>query len=216
MEDYGDYKDTQADMHRWMIPLVGFLMVLVLSIISGVLATRGTRTFRALKYLLLFHVVIQMLCSVLLLATERWEYAVQLALTAIFGLFAGITLAGDYLFTYSLVCIFNLLSLLGHLDFLGYDKSLYHLYESHPASCHDYFHLGPHNSSSLCYGYVAFSRVLAYILVWLVAAQAFVSYYIYKEKAADFGSVAGSGTTKTREAFGVIGSEDYGTIGSQS
>lgn len=63
MEDYGDYKDTQADMHRWMIPLVGFLMVLVLSIISGVLATRGTRTFRALKYLLLFHVVIQMVHS---------------------------------------------------------------------------------------------------------------------------------------------------------
>lgn len=54
------YRDAQADMRRWMIPIVGFLMILVLSIIIGVLAARGTRTFRTLKYLLLFHVVTQM------------------------------------------------------------------------------------------------------------------------------------------------------------
>lgn len=110
------YWDVRSDMRRYMIPIVGFLMVSILSIIAGVLATRGTRTFRSLKYLLLFHVLTQMvlqspsltvylqlimifskLCAVLLLATEQWEYAVQLALTAILGLFATITLAGDYM-----------------------------------------------------------------------------------------------------------------------
>jgi hypothetical protein len=215
-ESVDHYRDAQSDMRRWMIPIVGFLMLIILSVISGTLASRGTRTFRALKYVLLFHVLTQMLFSVLLLATEQWDYAVQLGLTAIFGLFATITLGVDYLAVYAFICVFNLLCLLGHMSFLGYDHSLYHLYDSHPSHCHEYFHLSHHHASSLCYGYVAFSRVLAYLMVFLVAAQAFVSYYIYKEKSLAFGSVTGSGTTKTREAYGTLGSEDYGTIGSQS
>jgi hypothetical protein len=81
--------------------------------------------------------------------------------------------------------VFNLLGLLGRLEFLGYEHSLYELYDSHPAHCHDWFNLSHHHASSLCYGYVSFSRVLAYLMVWLVAAQAFVSYYIYKERSLD-------------------------------
>ncbi len=126
-ESVESYRDSQSDMHRWMIPIVGFLMLLLLSIIAGTLGTRGTRSFRVLKYLLLFHVMIQMvrhtpnrtrthptahtthvprklnltnrsqLFAVLLLATAQWEWAVQLGLTAIFGLFTGITLGVDYL-----------------------------------------------------------------------------------------------------------------------
>jgi len=59
-ESVESYRDSQSDMHRWMIPIVGFLMLLLLSIIAGTLGTRGTRSFRVLKYLLLFHVMIQM------------------------------------------------------------------------------------------------------------------------------------------------------------
>jgi len=215
-EGVESYRDAQSDMHRWMIPIVGFLMMLILSVIAGTLATRGTRTFRILKHILLLHVFLQMLFAVLLLATAEWEWAVQLGLTAVFGLFATITLGVDYLAMYALVCVFNLLGLLGRLEFLGYEHSLYELYDSHPAHCHDWFNLSHHHASSLCYGYVSFSRVLAYLMVWLVAAQAFVSYYIYKERSLDYGSVGGSATTKTRETYGTLASEDYGTIGSQS
>jgi len=155
---------------------------------------------------------------VLLLATAQWEWAVQLGLTAIFGLFTGITLGVDYLalvltnclasslsftlnawlltnhFTrtnqptnqqYAFICVFNLLALLGRLPFLGFEHSLYDLYDSHPAHCHEWFNLSHHHASSLCYGYVSFSRVLAYLMVWLVAAQAFVSYYLYKERSLE-------------------------------
>lgn len=215
-ESVESYRDSQSDMHRWMIPIVGFLMLLLLSIIAGTMGTRGTRSFRLLKYLLLFHVMIQMLFAVLLLATAQWEWAVQLGLTAIFGLFTGITLGVDYLAVYAFICVFNLLALLGRMPFLGFEHSLYELYDSHPAHCHEWFNLSHHHASSLCYGYVSFSRVLAYLMVWLVAAQAFVSYYIYKERSLDYGSVGGSATTKTREAYGTLASEDYGTIGSQS
>jgi heme/copper-type cytochrome/quinol oxidase subunit 4 len=215
-ESIEDYRDSQHDMHRWMIPIVGFIFLLILSVIAGSLATRGTRSFRFLKYILLLHVLIQMLFAVLLLATAEWEWAAQLGLTAIFGLFAGITLGVDYLGVYSVICLFNLLCLMGRMSFLGYEHSLYDLYDRHPNHCHEWFGLSHHHASSLCYGYVSFSRVLAYLMVWLVAAQSFVSYYIYKERSLEYGSVTGSATTKTREAYGTIGSEDYGTIGSQS
>jgi hypothetical protein len=81
--------------------------------------------------------------------------------------------------------VFNLLALLGRLPFLGFEHSLYELYDRHPAHCHEWFNLSHHHASSLCYGYVSFSRVLAYLMVWLVAAQAFVSYYLYKERSLE-------------------------------
>jgi hypothetical protein len=59
-EGVESYRDAQSDMHRWMIPIVGFLMLLILSVIAGTLATRGTRTFRILKNILLLHVFLQM------------------------------------------------------------------------------------------------------------------------------------------------------------
>jgi hypothetical protein len=71
------------------------------------------------------------------------------------------------------------------MPFLGFEHSLYELYDSHPAHCHEWFNLSHHHASSLCYGYVSFSRVLAYLMVWLVAAQAFVSYYLYKERSLE-------------------------------
>jgi len=216
IEGINDYKDTQSDMRRWFIPLVGFVMLVILSAIGGSLGTRGAKSFRVLKYFLLFHILLQMLGSVFLLGTQHWEWAVQLGLTAIVGLFAAITLGTDYLALYAFICAFNLLALLGRLHLFGFDTSLYRLYEAHPAGCQNYFHLDPHHASNICYGYQAFTRLLAYLMVWLVAAQAFVSFYIYKEKSLAFGSVTGSGTTRTREEYGVLGSEDFGTIGAQS
>lgn len=59
-----NYEDTESDMRRWMIPIVGFFALMIFSIISGVLASRGARSFTFLKYLLLFHVLLQLVTNV--------------------------------------------------------------------------------------------------------------------------------------------------------
>jgi len=206
----GDYDDAMTDMHRWMIPLVGFFYICVFALTAGLMATKGARSFRIPKAILIIHVLAQLICSVFLLVTVRWDYGVQLALTSIFGLFAGITLAVDYLGAYAVVCLFNLLSLLGKLKFLGYGVSLYQIYDhAHPIQCQTYFGLVD-DPSRLCFGYVSFTRVLAYLLVWIVAGQIFFAYYIYKERSLAYGSVTGSATTKTREEYGALPSEDFG------
>mmetsp|Transcript_16576 Transcript_16576/g.28249 ORF Transcript_16576/g.28249 Transcript_16576/m.28249 type:complete len:218 (+) Transcript_16576:28-681(+) len=192
------YDDTVQNMHRVMIPLLGTIGTATGCALIWVLAKRRDKIFQYIPKLYFSGFVCQLVVSLLLLISTSWTIAIQLSLTAILCLYAFFLFEKEWLFVNTIVCIYNLLSVLGKVSFLGYDDNLYSMLDNSSArsSCLSYFNAD--SDSGVCDGYIASLRVFVMFLIYIVAFLSFTSYLLYR----DFDSLSENEKESQRSLLG--------------
>merc|ERR1712039_82013 len=81
----------------------------------------------------------------------------------------------------TIASLYNLLAVTGLIPFFGYAESLYARLDTtlSQGQCVAWFNA--RSNSALCSGYISFARTLAFFLIYIIAAQTFIGYLLYKE-----------------------------------
>lgn len=159
---------------------------LIRLIVALLLHWKGQRLAFLVRWSLILCAFFQTVTSVAYFITPAWEWGVQLGVTGVFGVYAGLSRHPDFLIANSFVGLFNLLGLLGRLAWFTYTVPLYSIFEDQAYTpCIQWFDLEQWTDSPLCFQYTTAVRFLSYLVIFIAAKQTLVSYFLAKVPPAE-------------------------------
>jgi len=187
---------TTTDMHRYMVPLLGFVFVLAL-LISWLLLAFKPSMAAVLRWVSVGLCGLQIFICLFFWFNPNWPVTLQLTVVAAYGLFAFISNNVDHVKYFTIASLFDALVCIGKMQFLGYGDNLMDALVG--TTCQGYYDV---TDEAICDGYLNYLQFLAFNLILLQPFLVFFGLIWYKEQAA--GNEHGS----------LLGATRYDTIGS--